>query len=144
MIGIIITGHGHFPTGILSAVSLVAGKPEQVEAVDFQEGMSAQELRTALEEAAGRFESQEILILADLAGGTPFNQSADFCQVSTEKKIRVIGGVNMPAVVEAVFSRPMYQLDQLAEAVAAAAVQGVTDLQGLGGDDEEVEFEDGL
>ena len=44
MTGIIITGHGHFPTGLLSAVSLVAGKPEKVEAVDFTEGMSSEEL----------------------------------------------------------------------------------------------------
>ena len=29
MTGIIVTGHGHFPTGILSAIALVAGKPEE-------------------------------------------------------------------------------------------------------------------
>ena len=28
MTGIIVTGHGTFPEGILSAVSLVAGKPQ--------------------------------------------------------------------------------------------------------------------
>ena len=48
MTGIIITGHGHFPTGLLSAVSLVAGKPEKVEAVDFTEGMSSEELKGQL------------------------------------------------------------------------------------------------
>ena len=28
MIGLIITGHGNFATGIMSAVNLLAGKPE--------------------------------------------------------------------------------------------------------------------
>ena len=30
MIGIIVAGHGNFPTGIMSAVSLIAGNPEHI------------------------------------------------------------------------------------------------------------------
>ena len=37
MIGIVVTGHGHFPSGLLSAIELVAGKPENVTAVDFED-----------------------------------------------------------------------------------------------------------
>lgn len=44
MIGIIVAGHGNFPTGIMSAVSLIAGNPEHIKAVDFVKGMSSQEL----------------------------------------------------------------------------------------------------
>ena len=40
MIGIIVAGHGNFPTGIMSAVSLIAGNPEHIKAVDFVKGMS--------------------------------------------------------------------------------------------------------
>ena len=108
MTGIIITGHGHFPTGLLSAVSLVAGKPEKVEAVDFTEGMSSEELKGQLKEAADRLEEQEILILADLTGGTPFNMAAAVKMEETEKHFAVVSGVNMPALVEGVFSRVMY------------------------------------
>ena len=43
MVGILITGHGNFPSGSLSAVNLVAGNPGNVSAVDFVEGMSAEE-----------------------------------------------------------------------------------------------------
>ena len=103
MTGIIITGHGHFPTGLLSAVSLVAGKPEKVEAVDFTEGMSSEELKGQLKEAADRLEEQEILILADLTGGTPFNMAAAVKMEETEKHFAVVSGVNMPALVEGVF-----------------------------------------
>lgn len=38
MIGIIVAGHGNFPTGIMSAVSLIAGNPEHIKAVDFVKG----------------------------------------------------------------------------------------------------------
>lgn len=39
MVGILITGHGNFSTGALSAVNLVAGNPGNVSAVDFVEGI---------------------------------------------------------------------------------------------------------
>jgi PTS system N-acetylgalactosamine-specific IIA component len=45
MVSILITGHGNFPSGALSAVNLVAGNPGNVAAVDFVEGMSAEELK---------------------------------------------------------------------------------------------------
>ena len=41
MVGIVITGHGHFPGGILSAVELVAGKQDRVIGVDFEAGQSS-------------------------------------------------------------------------------------------------------
>ena len=43
MTGIIVTGHGTFPEGILSAVSLVAGKPDNTEAVNFEMGQSSED-----------------------------------------------------------------------------------------------------
>lgn len=147
MTGIIITGHGHFPTGLLSAVSLVAGKPEKVEAVDFTEGMSSEELKGQLKEAAGRLEEQEILILADLTGGTPFNMAAAIKMEETEKHFAVVSGANMPALVEGVFSRVMYgSLEELAAGVMKAGKEGLCSLEALaaGEEEEAPEFEDGL
>ena len=138
MTGIIITGHGHFPTGLLSAVSLVAGKPEKVEAVDFTEGMSSEELKGQLKEAADRLEEQEILILADLTGGTPFNMAAAVKMEETEKHFAVVSGVNMPALVEGVFSRVMYgSLEELAAGVMKAGKEGLCSLEALADEEEE-------
>lgn len=147
MTGIIVTGHGHFPTGLLSAVSLVAGKPEKVEAVDFTEGMSCDELKGKLKEAAARLGEKEILILADLMGGTPFNMAAALKLEETEQTFAVASGVNMPALVEGVFSRAMYgSLDGLAAAVIKAGHDGLLSLKELKteADEEAPLFEDGL
>ena len=59
MIGIIVAGHGNFPTGIMSAVSLIAGNPEHIKAVDFVKGMSSQELKQKLEE---QMEAKSVVI----------------------------------------------------------------------------------
>ena len=47
MVGIIITGHCNFATGIASAVKLVAGQQKNLEAVDFLDTYSTEELKTS-------------------------------------------------------------------------------------------------
>lgn len=104
MTGIIVTGHGTFPEGILSAVSLVAGKPDNTEAVNFEMGQSSEDLKESMAKAMESLEGDEVLILADLVGGTPFNTAAALRKARADKRIKVIAGVNMAALVEAVFS----------------------------------------
>lgn len=144
MVGIVITGHGHFPSGIMSAVELVAGKPEQVAAVDFEAGQSGAELKAAMKAAVEGMEEKEVLILADLVGGTPFNTAAALTQETGDRKLRLLAGTNMPMVVEAVFSRMAAGLDELAAMTAEAGGRGVVDFSQLEEQREEPEFEDGV
>ncbi len=144
MVGIVITGHGHFPSGILSAVELVAGKPDQVIGVDFEAGHSAHALKEAITAAVEALGGDEILILADLVGGTPFNMAAAVKQELTGRNIRLLAGTNMPAAIEAVFSRVNAGLDELTELAAAAGARGVVDFEHLGQDKEQLQFKDGI
>lgn len=143
MTGIIITGHGHFPTGMLSAIELVAGKPEEMKAVDFTGTKSTEQLKVELKSAIDGLQGDDVLILADLLGGSPFNMAAVLKQEVTDKNIRVIAGVNMAAAVEATFSRTCVPLDELAAMVKEAGVNGVKDLDSLGEEAKE-EISDGL
>ena len=99
MTGIIVTGHGTFPEGILSAVSLVAGKPDNTQAVNFEMGQSSEDLKDSMAKAMESLEGDEVLILADLVGGTPFNTAAALRKARADKRIKVIAGVNMAALV---------------------------------------------
>ncbi|GLC78617.1 PTS sugar transporter subunit IIA domain-containing protein [Lacrimispora brassicae] len=144
MTGIVVTGHGHFPTGILSAVALVAGRPNHTVGVDFEEGQSPEDLKKSMENAMESLEGDEVLILADLLGGTPFKMGAAIKAENPDRKIKVIAGVNMAALVEAVFSRPLYDLEGLAAAVIQSGKDGLADLDHLERDGGEPEFEDGL
>lgn len=144
MIGIVITGHGHFPSGLLSAIELVAGKPENTAEVDFRGGQSSDELKTAMKQAIASLEGDDILILADLVGGTPFNTAALLKEEIADKNIRVIAGANMAATVEAVFSRGFASFEDLVPMVKEAGIRGITDLSDLDGPSEEPDFGDGL
>lgn len=44
MIGLIVTGHGNFATGLTSSLKLIAGEPKNYVAVDFLESYSVDDL----------------------------------------------------------------------------------------------------
>lgn len=119
MTGIIVTGHGSFATGLTSGLKLLAGDPENYEAVDFLPEDSAESLEEKLRGAIERLSGCEaILILADLVGGTPFNVSLRLT-LSGSWNLEVIGGCNLPVVLDAYMSRMMEDdVKKLAESSA--------------------------
>lgn len=106
MVGMIVTGHGSFATGITSGLKLLAGEPKDYEAVDFLPEDSAeilaQKLETAYEKLSG---CEGVVIFADLTGGSPFNVSIRMKMEHPERQLEVIGGSNLPAVLEGYMAR---------------------------------------
>lgn len=144
MVSILIIGHGHFATGALSATRLVAGAPSNVYALDFPEGMSADELKQQMQQLMSSIETPEILVMADLAGGTPFRTAVELKMMLTDKQIRVVVGANMPALVEAAFSSDSMDLVELTEDAVQTGVEGFVDWDAQSEEESEPEFEDGL
>lgn len=144
MIGIIVTGHGHFSTGILSAVALLAGQPDETVGIDFEEGKSPEDLKISMQEAIESMVADEILILTDLLGGTPFKIGATLKAERPDRKIKVIAGVNMALLIEAVFSRSSYHLEELATIIVQSGKDGLVDLDQLECDFTESEVGDGI
>ncbi|MDY0393843.1 hypothetical protein RWE15_04445 [Virgibacillus halophilus] len=104
MIGIVLTGHGSFPNGMLESVQLIAGEVTQIKVVPFLE--DPDKLKKDLEVAIQEVENGDgVVCFADLAGGTPFNVSSKIA--STMEGVRVIGGVNSPMILSGLFQRDM-------------------------------------
>ena len=51
MIGLIVTGHGNFASGLTSSLKLIAGEPKNYVAVDFLESYSVDDLERELTKA---------------------------------------------------------------------------------------------
>ncbi|VBB08541.1 phosphotransferase system mannose-type iia component [Lucifera butyrica] len=124
MIGIVITGHGQFATGLSSAVEMIAGKSINVAAVDFGLECSTDELSRQLKQAVNSFENcDKVLFLTDLLGGSPFR-----CSVLAGSEIaesKVIAGTNLAMALEVVLSRECDNLEQLMEMAITAGKNGV-------------------
>ena len=144
MVSILIIGHGNFATGELSATRLVAGAPENVCALDFPEGMSPEELKEKMQALLAGLDTRQILVMADLAGGTPFRTAVELKMTLPEKQIRVVAGANMPALMEAAFSSDSMDLAELTADVVQTGVEGFVDWDAQTEAEEEPDFEGGL
>lgn len=97
---VILTGHGEFASGLLNSLRMISGEITNISTVLFNDNQSAQEYRELLKTEIQDVESNEILILTDLLGGSPF-QTASALSVESEKEISVISGTNLGMLLEA-------------------------------------------
>ncbi|WP_297237079.1 PTS galactosamine/N-acetylgalactosamine transporter subunit IIA [uncultured Faecalicoccus sp.] len=99
MIGLIVTGHGNFATGLTSSLKLIAGDPKDYAAVDFEATDSTDDLAKKLTEAMDSLSNCEgIIVLSDLAGGSPFKTSVEVG--FPRGNVEVVAGTNLGMLVE--------------------------------------------
>ncbi|HEM2654943.1 TPA: PTS sugar transporter subunit IIA [Streptococcus suis] len=144
MIKVIVVAHGQFASGILTSLKLIAGEVENIEAIDFSEGMSAQELKARIKSAI--LGEREVLMLTDLLGGTPFKVSVELATEQKEQNVVVLSGLNLAMILEANFSRLTDDLEQLVGKLITTSKDGIVDSVSLLAEDNHDEelFEDGI
>lgn len=98
MIGLIVTGHGQFARGMTEALKVIAGPVNHYCAVDFSLQDSTDSLAAHLEEAMNELsDCESVLILSDLAGGSPFKVSVE---LGAPRGNEVVAGTNLGMLVE--------------------------------------------
>ena len=118
MIGMIITGHGRFATGIREGLNLLLGKPEKFETADYKQEDSTDDLELQLKQSLKNLsDCSGVLIMCDIAGGAPYKLA---CQLSDRKKdemeIIVIGGCSLAMIMQTSMARGyLSDLSDLAE-----------------------------
>ena len=125
MVGIIIASHGEFAAGIKQSGSMIFGEQEKVESVVFMTSEGPEDLQRKLQEAIAKVDSEEILFLVDLWGGSPFNQANKLFEEAPEKRA-IVAGLNLPMLIEAYASRfTMTTAHEIAKAITPTAIDGV-------------------
>ena len=119
MLGLLVTGHGHFATGLNSSLELIAGAQPNVALVDFEADHSVETLKENLTKAFDALKEYDgVLVLSDLPGGSPFKTAVELKFERPDQAIEVIAGTNLPLLIAsstmtAVFESPL----DLAEAM---------------------------
>lgn len=135
MIGILVSGHGRFASGLTTALELLAGPQEAYQAVDFLPENSAEELKENMQKAVAELGAcDSVLILTDLTGGTPYNVASKLrleqMEASKAPALEVIGGANLGGVMEACMTRQLdCSVKELAASVCRAAKEQVVHFQ---------------
>ena len=114
MVGIILASHGAFAEGIKESAQMIFGPQDKFEAVVLKPSMGPDEFRANLEAAIKKVDSEQILFLCDLWGGTPFNQAS------------AVLGLNLPMVIEALSERfTVESSHEIAKVIINSAKDGI-------------------
>lgn len=143
MNGVILASHGNFASGLYSTVKMIAGEFENVIIVEFKENDTLESVDQRINEAYKKLKSYEnILVLTDLAGGTPFNRAV--MALGDKENVRILAGMNFAMVYQALSSDEV-NLESFKEEVLLTARDSIVSFETTNKDEsEEEDFSDGI
>lgn len=113
---IIITGHAHYASGLLSSFTMIMGPNPNFYAVDFDETKDiVVEYQTIMEQN----KDSNILFFCDMLGGTPFKECAKLAHDNPNFKVLV--GCNLGSLMESSFVMDKLTLNELATTIIEAS-----------------------
>lgn len=127
MLGVILTGHGRFASGLHQAACQIVGEQPQFAAVDFPDGVSSDTLETELRmaiEACDRGDG--VVFMTDILGGSPFRYSSLLSMETSN--IEVITGTNMQMLIEMLMERDDLSPAEFREMGLSSGIRGITSL----------------
>ncbi len=123
----IVSGHGHFASGLVSAAHLICGEKELFHVIEFAEGMTSEALSAQLREAIAIDNPEQTVIFTDLLGGAPFREAALLAQ--SHPGVQVVSGTNLQLLVEAALEQDAHQnAKQLLDSLIPKAREGLNTL----------------
>lgn len=136
---VLLTSHGHLAQGVASGFEFIAGKTGYIKVVELDEagiGLYRERLTHLLSS-----ETDPVLILADLKGGTPYNECFKYYLAHTEK-VRLVSGMNLPMLLELIPQlTDQTSLDEAVQIVLEAGTSGINTAKAEpDNDDDEIEF----
>lgn len=91
----IVIGHGHFATGLQSALELIMGIQTNIEFIDFDRNMSIDDLRNKIKTV---ILDEDTTVFVDLFAGSPFNVIVD--EILHGANTRLFYGVTLGMLME--------------------------------------------
>ena len=127
MYEILVVSHSTLCKGFNEAVGMILGEETSIEYLELDnDGIDIfhEELKKKI--SILKSKNEEILILADLFGGSPFNRA--LFEAGKDEKIKIIAGVNLPIVIQAIMNKTS-NLDEvvlnIVESGKDSIVQGI-------------------
>jgi mannose/fructose/sorbose-specific phosphotransferase system IIA component len=123
---VVVASHGNFCHGLLESYTMIAGQNKNIHAISLDDsgiGTFRNKLNELLDELTSK---DDVLVLADIKGGTPYNESYSY-KLMHEEKVRLIAGMNLPMLVELGLSlSSINDLDQLAQLAVETGKESIS------------------
>ena len=134
MVGVLILTHGKFADGLKNSVEMIMGQNDSFYTMGLYEGEDFSEFKEKVLEYIIQLDTGEgVLALVDLFGASPYNSVMFNYQEfrKLDKNVKLLTGVNLPMVIEALNARNYMNLENLYEEVMQT---GINNIKGFNGD----------
>lgn len=122
---LILLTHGNWGEELLEAAEMIVGKIHSCEALGLMPEHAAADYRARLDKAMEG--EKEILLLADIKGGTPSNIAAVYAR--REEQIQAVCGLSLEMLLAADRLRMEYSGRELAEKILEEVKEKLADLK---------------
>lgn len=123
MYKILLVSHSELSKGLIGAAKMILGDTDGVDHIILDDsGIEAFSKKLDEKVEILTNDNEGLLILADIFGGTPFNQS--MIRSSQYENVRVISGVNLPMVIEAIMNRSN-NIDEAVENIISSTKESI-------------------
>ncbi|MDZ5035176.1 PTS mannose transporter subunit IID, partial [Clostridium perfringens] len=124
---ILVVGHGEYATGIKSAIKLLTGVDEGVDAINLNEELNHEDFKSMIKDYVEK--NNDLIIFADITGGAPFQiTSREILLNEASENQYVVGGVSVACILEIVMNTIVIQSEDDTRKIIDAAVSGVSDM----------------
>jgi len=123
MIGLVLVTHAGLARELLAAAEMIVGPVEMAETVGIQAGDPVDSIRTGIDEAIRKVNSDGVIIMTDMFGGTPSNMSLSFLE---DNRIEVMTGVNLPMLIKFFSDRDKVNISELAAQLKACGRESIS------------------
>lgn len=133
MVGVLILTHGKLADGLKNSAEMIMGQNESFNTLGLYEGEDFSEFKVnVLEQITSLDSGDGVLVLVDLFGASPYNSVMfNYQEIkSREKNVKLLTGVNLPMVIEALNARNYMNLDQLYEEVMNTGMSNIKGFKG--------------
>src|SRR5437016_8301227 len=112
MVGMVVVGHGRLGEEMVQTLESVLGHLDGIESVSTRSDDTPESIRERILAAVRRVDrGQGVIILTDMLGDTPTNQSL---AIARECGAEVVAGVNMPILIKLTSARDQMDARTLA------------------------------
>ena len=127
---ILIVGHGEYATGMKSAIKLLTGVNNNIDAINLNEELTHNDYTMMVQEYVAN--NKDLVIFADMTGGAPFQiASREILLNEASENQFVIGGVSVGCILEVVMNTLVLNSEDELKNIINTAVNNIQEMTSI-------------
>jgi PTS system N-acetylgalactosamine-specific IIA component len=124
---ILIVGHGEYGSGMKSAIKLLTGVNDNIDAINLNEELTHNEYTVMLQEYVAN--NKDLVIFADMTGGAPFQIASREILLNEDSENQfVIGGASVGCILEVVMNTLVLKSEDELKDIIDSAVNNIKEM----------------